>query len=145
MRWTLESGRTIVDAGNHVARVIARPLNDGSNGLALAPWEVDSLAHHVVNALNVASPEAAKALTAPMVDWRAAVDHLSPNAAQDLSKELDAIIERAARLRAYVEMRQTGNTLRDDLHTAGVKASNALAQKVRKVLGYSQHKVDVTF
>jgi hypothetical protein len=50
-----------------------------------------------------------------------------------MQADLDALIERASRLRAYMDHR----AMRTLDHAGAVKTSNRLANKVRKLLGYA--------
>lgn len=64
--------------------------------------------------------------------------------AQDLIRELDALLERAAMLRGYLDTRQ--NSQGSDLgHDKAVKAANRLKTKVRHALGYTIPRQDVSF
>lgn len=76
----------------------------------------------------------------PPVQWCGAVEQIhTANAAEEASKALDHLIERAARARGYLWARQCGD------HAYGVRRSNALARKIRRVLGYSYPKQDLQF
>jgi hypothetical protein len=82
-------------------------------------------------------------LNEPMVNW-CLVEQLKPEALGDMVRELDGLIERAARLRGYVDMRY-GHGCGDQGHESAVKESNKLAGKIRKSLGFTFARQDVNF
>lgn len=146
-RWTLGPGRALID-GRHrdggFCTTVANVARAGTPtaGYPLSPGEVDDLARTIVDGLNLATPGAARLLTTPPAEWHKAL----PRDLEciDLSRELDSLIEHAARLRAYLDhMAQMRRD--DDAHAAAVKASNNLAAKIRKALGYTQARNDYTF
>jgi hypothetical protein len=79
--------------------------------------------------------------TAP-VQWDTAVSALSPELRYEVGAELSALLERAARLKGYIEGRYL---YEEKPHSIGVSNSNALAAKVRKALGYAYPKQDIQF
>jgi hypothetical protein len=50
-RWTLEPGRAIHDAGRYAFSIAAN-----ATGVGLAPWELDAMAHDLVDLLNRERP-----------------------------------------------------------------------------------------
>lgn len=78
-------------------------------------------------------------LNAPMVEWSDLQHGLFEETKAEMVAELDGIIIKGARLRAYMERRRNGT------HLEAVKYSNDLAAKVRKALGYTQARHDITF
>ena len=78
------------------------------------------------------------------VTWDANVSELSMSEKQELARWLDGITERAARLSGYLDARGviTGS---DNGHADGVKGSNRQAAKVRKALGFTQPRHDLSF
>ncbi len=87
--------------------------------------------------------------TAP-VDWQDAANRWTKNEAgigflpateergpvQCAVRELDAIIERLARFREYIDQRDGAGCV-DQGHAAAVKASNKIGRKIRKALGFT--------
>jgi hypothetical protein len=73
-------------------------------------------------------------LDEPPVEWERAADAMSLEERQELGEVLDGFLERAARLRGYLDARCIGGT--DQGHDKAVKESNRLARIVRKALGY---------
>ena len=72
----------------------------------------------------------------PTIDNRGSMD--------DAVRKLDSLIEALTRFRAYLEYR-SGSGCSDQGHKAAVKAQNSLAAKVRKALGFTYPKQDITF
>lgn len=63
---------------------------------------------------------------------------------QEIANCLDSMAERCARLSGYLEARgATG--CGDNGHAEGVKSSNKKVTKVRKAIGYSYPKSDLSF
>ncbi len=63
---------------------------------------------------------------------------------QELANWLDSMTERCARLSGYLEARgATG--CGDNGHAEGVKQSNKKVAKVRKAIGYTYPKADLSF
>jgi hypothetical protein len=89
--------------------------------------------------------ETMRLLNTAMVNWREAANLHSKDDLHAVSQQCDAIIEKATRLRAYVEGRGGRLNPNDLGHEQAVKLSNRLCEKVRRVLGYSYPKHDVTF
>lgn len=83
-------------------------------------------------------------LQVPMVEWERRIMEVSPSARYDILRHLDGVIEQAARLRGYVDMRY-GSGCGDQGHADGVKESNRLAFKIRKALGFTLVKKEVRF
>lgn len=75
----------------------------------------------------------------PLVQLDATVSAMASDERHHFSRMLDAVAERAARIRGYLDMR--GVLGSDRGHAAGVKASNTLATKIRKALGYTALRV----
>lgn len=81
-------------------------------------------------------------LNAPPFRWEALTNR-QINKLVDLGesvRELDTMLERAMRLREYLDYRHAGVE-----HGGAVTASNKGVAKLRKVLGYSQHRNDLAF
>jgi hypothetical protein len=70
------------------------------------------------------------------IGWQAQVDKLTSSQKQELSNWLDSVIERSARLRAYVDARGAVGC-GDGGHNDGVKEGNKLVRKIRKALGFT--------
>jgi len=83
-----------------------------------------------------------------MLERRAGIEYLPPikdrSSISAVITELDEIIQRAARLRGYLDARY-GHGCGDQGHDDGVKQSNQLVARVRKALGFSIHKATVRF
>jgi hypothetical protein len=74
------------------------------------------------------------------VEWKYLM-MASPETLREAVTGLDAIIEKAARLRGYVEAHEAGKA-----HEAAVARSNRLVTAVRRALGYAYPKAgEVTF
>lgn len=69
---------------------------------------------------------------------------ISRGSIQDAERQLDSCIERLARFREYISQRN-GSGCGDQGHAAAVEASNKLAGKIRKALGYTQALNDYRF
>lgn len=82
-------------------------------------------------------------LDEPMTTW-STVGELTPEFQHAMIRYLDGEIERAARLRGYLDERY-GHGCGDHGHKDGVKSSNKLAAKIRKALGFTYAKDDVRF
>lgn len=82
-------------------------------------------------------------LDEPMRNW-CNVGALTPEAQHEMVRYLDAEIERAARLRGYLDERY-GHGCGDHGHNDGVKSSNKLAKKIRKALGFTHPGLDINF
>lgn len=80
----------------------------------------------------------------PLVDLQETVNPMTMEGRRKIIDELDAVIQRAARIRGYVDMRY-GSGCGDQGHVAGVKESNKLVNKIRKALGFTYPKADVRF
>lgn len=82
----------------------------------------------------------------PMRDWRGEVDGWSDVRREEIVRDLNGLIDSAARLRGYLDGRwqQTG-VVSDGVHTRAVRFSNNLISKVRKAMGYAQPRSDVRF
>lgn len=93
------------------------------------PVEWDEVANRWINSW------LAKGYLPPVVSCRTMAEAI---------QELDGIIIRLVRFRAYLDMRY-GNGCGDQGHNDGVKEQNKLAAKVRKALGYTKAKDDITF
>ena len=126
MRYTLQAGRSILRDG---ARFVS--LNRADE---CPPTDADQCAEFVTHALNLSIRTATLALlvSAPNT-WERRADEMSARAMHDATRDLDALIEGAARLRAYLDWRER-RTLD---HAGAVKSSNKLANAVRKLLGYT--------
>jgi hypothetical protein len=126
-------------------------LPDGRTGPTISGAQMDEAARYVGDAVQALSSDAAHLLVSSMAAWRAQLDELDASRRDELVSELDAIVERAARLRAYVDAYNPDFRFNPDpyhtatSHTFAVKASNTLAAKVRKALGYTYSRQDVTF
>lgn len=59
-------------------------------------------------------------------------------------RELDALIEKAARVRGYLDGRY-GHGCGDQGHEDSVKLSNRLTAQVRKALGFTKNRLDTQF
>lgn len=79
-------------------------------------------------------------LNAPMVEWSDMRHGLLDETKAEIIAELDGILIKGARLRAYVERRRNAGT-----HQQAVKHQNNLATKIRRALGYTQAKHEVNF
>lgn len=81
----------------------------------------------------------------PMVEWNDSQHGYFPETKQEIIEELDAWIEKACRLRAYLDARvqMSGDNSKD--HNRAVRRQNGLATKVRRLLGYSYPKSEVMF
>ncbi len=87
-------------------------------------------------------------LETPMVEWPDRQHGLYNETKQEMVCELDALIERACRLRAYLDTRSLerwDGIPTDQIHAKAVRRQNALATKVRRLLGYSRPQLVVTF
>jgi hypothetical protein len=82
-------------------------------------------------------------LDEPMTHWHTA-GTLTNEAQSEMIRYLDGEIERAARLRGYLDERY-GHGCGDHGHNDAVKSSNRLAAKIRKALGFTYPKDDVRF
>lgn len=78
-------------------------------------------------------------LEAPMIDWYAISAKLTNEERAEVSRLLDSKIEEAARLRGFIE------ALNHGARPAAVTASNNLAAKIRKALGFTYPRQDVRF
>lgn len=83
-------------------------------------------------------------LRSPMVTWQECVEQYAPGFQHEMIRDLDGLIERAARLRGYMDERY-GHGYGDHGHKDGVKSSNKLAAKIRKALGFTYARQDVNF
>lgn len=83
-------------------------------------------------------------LELPPIAWQAEVDKMKDGNKQEVSRWLDGVIERAARLQGYLDGRGAIGC-GDGGHDAGVKESNRNVAKVRKALGFNQARNDVRF
>jgi hypothetical protein len=88
--------------------------------------------------------EALELLVVPLVELESSIAGITPNDLDQLSRDLDAIAIRAARVARYVELRG-GYGRGDQGHSAAVDAQNKTAAKVRKALGFSYPKQDIRF
>jgi hypothetical protein len=126
-------------------------LPDGGTGPTISGAQMDAAARYVGDAVQALSSDAARLLVSSMAAWRAQLNELDAARRDELVSELDALIENAARLRAYVDTYQPGfqfnpsPELGERNQKAAVKASNRLAAKVRNALGYTYSRQDVTF
>jgi hypothetical protein len=84
-----------------------------------------------------------KILRRPMVEWGCMLDRLSINDREQAVRDLDNLIERASRLRGYVDFR--GVVGSDRGHTKAVKNSNRLTTKIRRALGYTHPQQNLAF
>jgi hypothetical protein len=83
-------------------------------------------------------------LESPMVQWAELQHGMFTETKQEIVGYLDALIEKAVRLRGYLDHQaREGHT--DGKHRGAVQQSNYLACKVRAVLGYSRPRQDVSF
>jgi len=82
-------------------------------------------------------------LDEPMTHW-SSVGELKPQAQHEVIRHLDAVIERAVRLRGYLDERY-GYGCGDQGHKAAVKTSNKLAKRIRKALGFTYPGQDINF
>jgi hypothetical protein len=83
-------------------------------------------------------------INAPALSWQEIIDkQLEQDAGiESLNAavwELDALIQKATRLRGYVAARCNGD------HLAGVKESNKLVRPIRKALGFTVPRHDILF
>lgn len=97
-----------------------------------------------LNNYNDVKAAADQLLSLPMVSWSNAVEEFADHDKHALCERLDGIIERAGRLRAYLDARG-GLGDGDKGHAVAVKRQNSLAGKLRKVLGYTVVRQDFTF
>lgn len=83
-------------------------------------------------------------LNGAMVEWEEAVRMLTSAQIQEVQNRCDAMAERAARLSGYLDARgATG--CGDSGHSEGVKRSNKKAHRVRKALGFTYPRKDISF
>jgi hypothetical protein len=94
--------------------------------------------------IDAVGQETERLMQTAMVNWDTAVSLLSQEMRQDVARQLEAMIERGARLLGYLEERGVTGC-GDGGHIEGVKGSNRLAAKVRKALGFTYPKQDVRF
>lgn len=80
----------------------------------------------------------------PPIAWKHRVDQLSVTEKQELTRWLDSVIERAARLRGYVDTRGALGE-GDAGHEKSVQESNTLAARIRRALGYTYARQDLRF
>jgi cytidylate kinase len=80
----------------------------------------------------------------PMVEWEAAADRMNARERAEIADALNQITQRAARAASYFEERY-GYGCSDRGHAEAVKAQNKLVAKIRKALGFSYPKQDVSF
>lgn len=78
------------------------------------------------------------------VEFQAQVNAMTTEDRRVYIDELDAIMQKAAMLRGYLDARY-GHGCGDQGHQDGVKACNRLVAKVRKALGFTIAKRDLTF
>ena len=76
----------------------------------------------------------------PMVDWREAYELNVGNVWSDTERTAAHVAIRNARLSAYLSRRMAGAS-----HEVAVRHQNAVAAKVRKALGFTYFKDDVSF
>jgi hypothetical protein len=69
------------------------------------------------------------------VGWSGHANAMSPANREELTKTLDSIAERAARLAAYFAMR-SGGGCGDQGHEAAVKEQNRVGRLVQSILSY---------
>lgn len=79
-------------------------------------------------------------LDGPMVNWSQQIATLDTKEMCNIEDQAWDAIVRMARIATYVEFRAGGYT-----HTRAVKEQNKMATKVRRVIGFSYPKDDITF
>jgi hypothetical protein len=83
-------------------------------------------------------------LARPMVEWEASADKMTTAERGEVARALNTMAERAARAASYFEERY-GYGCGDQGHSRAVKKQNKLAERIRKALGFTYAKQDVTF
>jgi hypothetical protein len=78
----------------------------------------------------------------PPAEWDEVLAAMSPRDRNDMSDELSSFMIHAGRLKGYIEGRYMYS---ERPHDFAVKASNKLAERIRKVLGYVYPKDDIRF
>ena len=89
---------------------------------------------------DIIKPNVVAMLALPPVKWAEHCESLSGDDLYNLEVDLCRNIATMARLRGYVDARVCGGD-----HRSGVYSSNLFASKVRKLLGFSYPKDDMTF
>ena len=84
-------------------------------------------------------------LLAPPVEWRATMQELSQHEVQQVGSSLDVLMQQAARLRGYLDEVELNGVKDDVCHAAAVVQSNRTLAKVRKALGYTYPRQDISF
>lgn len=88
--------------------------------------------------------KALNTLARPMVEWEAIADKLTTAERGELANTLNQIAQRATRAATYFEERY-GYGCGDQGHATAVKKQNKVVERVRRVLGFSAPRLDVTF
>lgn len=86
----------------------------------------------------------ARLLKLPPAKWEAAADRMATRDRSEIVRELDALLDKAARLRGYFDERH-GYGCGDQGHKSAVKECNRLGAKIRRTLGYSYPRQDIHF
>jgi hypothetical protein len=76
--------------------------------------------------------------------WEAYVDALNSSERRELAESLEGLLVWAARAFGYADHRHGGGC-NDQGHTDSVKNSNKMAAKVRKAIGFTVAKHDISF
>lgn len=88
---------------------------------------------------------AARLMQLPPVQWRAAVAGLTSTQLVEVENELDAVVLGAVRLAGYLRGVEGGKVEEDATHRAGVRKSNGVVAAVRRTLGYTYPRQDLSF
>ena len=87
-------------------------------------------------------PTTQKLLSMPTVEWDAAIMRVGTLDRVIVTRDLEELIERAARLHGYIEARGTEDDAK--AHAAGVRQSTKFATKVRNALGFGPTREAIT-
>lgn len=79
-------------------------------------------------------------VNAPMVKWAQLHDRMREGDRWDVDHHYAAMVERYARAEAYISRRRSGGT-----HADAVKASNKVAERVRRAMGFTYPRQNITF
>ncbi len=79
-------------------------------------------------------------LRVPPVKWQEVFEAVAAEDRTGFVRDLEALAERATRMAAYFNRRHLGND-----HAAAVRKSNSAGTAVRRALGFSYPKQDITF
>lgn len=77
------------------------------------------------------------------ITWPSMARALTDTERRELADWLDSLAERAVRLSGYLEGIHTSEDIFD--HPQAVKRSNRKVSKVRKAIGFTQPRNDITF